>query len=154
MSNHRNYVLGLAFSENGGELLVIKKAKPEWQTGKFNGIGGKVEPFEKFPDAMAREFHEETNLSTEPEAWNYLGVMRGTDYSGVDTFAVYVFTVFGDFIRFAESPEVEPVQVIPVAELDRYPHIPNLNWLVPMALNKRAEGFQLTRLSTFEASYA
>ena len=152
-TNHQSYVLGFAFSEDGKELLVIKKSKPEWQAGKFNGIGGKIEPFEPGISAMVREFSEETGLFTDPLDWDYIGAMQGTDYTGEKSFCVKVFVLYSDFVKEVTSPTEEPVQLIPVAELDRYPHIPNLDWLVPMALNYREEKGKITGLKNFVVTY-
>ena len=49
-----NYVLGFAFSKSGQMVLLIWKNKPEWQRGKMNGIGGKIELGEH-PDATIGE---------------------------------------------------------------------------------------------------
>lgn len=34
------YVAGLAFSTDLQHVALIKKNRPDWQAGKFNGIGG------------------------------------------------------------------------------------------------------------------
>ncbi len=38
-----NYVCGFMMSWDMQEFLLIKKTHPEWQAGKLNGIGGKIE---------------------------------------------------------------------------------------------------------------
>lgn len=53
------YVLGIVTSPEN-DVLLIRKTKPEWQAGRLNGIGGKIEPAESPAFAMAREFYEET----------------------------------------------------------------------------------------------
>lgn len=151
-SSHKNYVLGLAFSENGKDILLIQKTKPEWQAGKLNGIGGKVEPYEGFNCAMVREFLEETELYTTVAQWDYIGKLKGRDWNG-GTFTVYVYTLFHDDICFFKSPTEEQVRLIPVESLERYPHIPNLDWLVPMALNHHAEKTQSIHLKEFTVEY-
>lgn len=65
------YVLGFAFGADGNAVLLIKKTKPAWQAGKLNGVGGKVEPSDwSIEGAMAREFEEETGISTDPSQWS------------------------------------------------------------------------------------
>jgi hypothetical protein len=44
----------------GDSVLLLRKAKPEWQAGKLNGIGGKVELGEDIMTATKRELREET----------------------------------------------------------------------------------------------
>ena len=54
----KEYVVGFMFSEE------ILKNKPDWQAGRLNGVGGKVEPNEYPDQAMVREFEEETGVRT------------------------------------------------------------------------------------------
>lgn len=56
------YVVGFMFSTDMKRVLLIEKKRPQWQLGKLNGIGGKVEDGENFYTAMGREFLEETGL--------------------------------------------------------------------------------------------
>jgi 8-oxo-dGTP diphosphatase len=37
------YVLGFLFDPSQKDVVLIKKLKPEWQKGKLNGVGGKIE---------------------------------------------------------------------------------------------------------------
>lgn len=55
-----NYVLG--FITDRKRVLLIKKNRPEWQQGLYNGVGGKVLENESPESAMVREAKEETNL--------------------------------------------------------------------------------------------
>lgn len=75
------YVCGFMFDNALNKVVLIHKNKPEWQKGKVNGVGGKMEvvryanttderPILEEPDvAMAREFREETGYNTEPHEW-------------------------------------------------------------------------------------
>lgn len=56
------YVLGIMFSEDEERVLAIWKNRPDWQAGKLNGIGGKIEDGETPIEAMRREFREETGF--------------------------------------------------------------------------------------------
>lgn len=67
----QQYVLGFAFTAAG--VLLIQKQRPEWQAGRYNGIGGKVEEGEAIAQAMVREFKEEAGVSTAPGQWECLG---------------------------------------------------------------------------------
>ena len=58
-----HYVLGFQFNNDGDRVALIKKGRPEWQAGLWNGIGGGVERGEPVKLAMEREFQEETELS-------------------------------------------------------------------------------------------
>src|SRR4051812_29135338 len=61
------YVAGFLFRKSGCEVALIRKNKPDWQKGFWNGIGGKVEPGETAYQAMRREFREEAGADI--NAW-------------------------------------------------------------------------------------
>src|SRR5205823_2965059 len=42
----RVYACGFLFSADRAQVLLIRKRRPVWQCGKFNGIGGKLEAAE------------------------------------------------------------------------------------------------------------
>jgi 8-oxo-dGTP pyrophosphatase MutT (NUDIX family) len=65
----QRYVVGFAITPHTGRVLLLKKAKPTWQAGKYNGVGGKIEPGEWPISAMVREFHEETTFRVERLFW-------------------------------------------------------------------------------------
>lgn len=62
-------------------VALIRKAKPEWQKGKLNGIGGKIEEGEGPFAAMVREFREETGV--DHRDWGTFAEMTGPDWSVV-----------------------------------------------------------------------
>lgn len=68
-----DYVLGFAFTNTSDPassfVLVRLKARPEWQKGWFNGIGGRIEEDERPVQAMVREFREETGIETIESDW-------------------------------------------------------------------------------------
>lgn len=65
---YQGYVLGFLFSNF--DVALIKKTHPEYQKGKLNGIGGKIEPRETPLEAMEREFFEETGFKLSAGAWS------------------------------------------------------------------------------------
>jgi len=50
-------------------VLLAIKDKPEWQRGKLNLVGGKIEPGESPSQAAIREVKEETGLDVDPAAF-------------------------------------------------------------------------------------
>ena len=58
----KEYVLGVVFSFDKKEILLMKRKKDPYN-GLINGIGGKVESTETHLAAMKREFGEESGLS-------------------------------------------------------------------------------------------
>jgi|AntRauTorckE6833_2_1112554.scaffolds.fasta_scaffold36186_2 8-oxo-dGTP diphosphatase len=130
--NKKQMVLGFMFSENGRSVALIYKLRPTWQKDKINGIGGKVETFDKgYNHAMSREFREETGVSTKPEDWTAYCHLTGED------FELRVFKCFSDKVYDAETQTNEQVDIIKTSWAIRgeYRIIYNLRWLIPMALD-------------------
>lgn len=147
MSEERkNYVAGFLFDEALERVVLIKKDKPEWQRGKFNGVGGKIEvksyptgnmynvelvPFEETSlEAMQREFKEETGLHVKD--WKQFCYLQWLDGS------VTFFAARGD-VDSCHTVEKELISVLDIRQIlqnDSFPLIPNLRWLIPLALDK------------------
>ena len=73
------YVVGFAFDEYQKAVILIEKSHPEWQKGKWNGIGGKIKLGESPLQAMVREAREETGILNDFK-WKHYATMRGDDF--------------------------------------------------------------------------
>ena len=124
------YVLGFAFSEDLSKVVLIKKARPAWQAGKLNGVGGKVEKDETLQDAMTREFREEAGV--EIKSWKKLGVMSG------DNWEVWVFASYHNNLKkvLSQTDEMVGVYHVPSIIAGNYETISNLPWLLTVALDQ------------------
>ena len=72
------YCLGFLFNKARTYVWLIQKNKPDFQRGKYNGIGGAVEVGETYEQAMEREFFEEAGLkinSWVPQKWINLNLV-------------------------------------------------------------------------------
>lgn len=128
MKTPTNYVAGLMFSEDHQHVALIAKQKPEWQRGKLNAIGGKMEEDDVTSlDAMTREFKEETGATVLD--WRHFCTLR---FRGGE---IYFFTAIGD-LGALKTMEAEEVGIHRVDSVPLSPTIPNLRWLVPLALDK------------------
>ncbi len=129
-----NYVLGLLFNKDKSEVLLIRKTKPEWQKDKLNGIGGKIESFDKDEyESQYREFYEETNIKTKD--WIKFCTLNLSNGC-----FVYCFKSFSEINNLKDlKPEKtteETPEIINVSSIrDRSDVLPNLKWMVPMALD-------------------
>jgi 8-oxo-dGTP diphosphatase len=134
------YVLGFAFDEAGKVVVLIRKLKPAWQAGKFNGVGGKVEPGETNLEAMVREFKEETTVETSAADWRQFAYMGSKDWS-VDVFCAFSDKFFGCRTNTPEQIAMFGVDHFGAAETNgtcwAQSIIPNLTWLIPMALQSK-----------------
>jgi 8-oxo-dGTP diphosphatase len=131
-----NYVLGFLFDSEAQNVLLIEKKKPEWQAGRMNGIGGKIESDESPFEAMIREFKEETSWK-HPLHWKYFANLTGQGWK------VWFFcsSISHKYLCEIESEESEIVSVCnALVHTDN--RIPNLRWLIPMAI-----GFVLNEVS-------
>lgn len=94
----KRMVLGFAFNPTDGTVLLMRKARPDWQAGKLNGVGGKLEMlttgWESAADAIAREFLEETGCATPDFCWERVGVME-TESFGPESWRVDIFMTQG-----------------------------------------------------------
>lgn len=73
----KQYVLGFTFNYSLSQGLLIRKQRPDWQKGRLNGLGGKVEKAEEPLAAMIREYAEECGLVSVPAEWSYFALLSG-----------------------------------------------------------------------------
>lgn len=165
----KKYVVGFVFDlrmEHGGSkqapptmVLLIRKAKPAWQAGHLNGIGGKVEAGETFPQAMAREAREESTgpsasnlIDVSAESWRHFATLTGSEVynpsaslpAGVrEEFEIAMFCTFVDGVvmeraAIATAINQEPLVLLSLERAlttdERV--LPNISWLIGMALGK------------------
>lgn len=114
--------LGYVLSPDGKRVLMIhRNARPDDQhLGKYNGLGGKLDPHEDVLDGMRREIHEEAGIECEELHlrgtinWPGFG-KQGEDWLG------FVFTI----TRFSGTPlERNPEGTLEWVELSRLHELP------------------------------
>ena len=135
------YVVGFMFNPTEDAVLLIRKTHPNWQKGKLNGVGGRIEDGESAVEAMRREFAEETGID-HPKWFQFCVLGDARDWQ------IHFFSAVGA-IGLArplteEAPEIHCVAPLPTDT------IPNLHWLIPMALSMNRETiaeFQITEIS-------
>lgn len=121
----KHYVLGLIFDVDSSHVLLIKKERPDWMKGRWNGIGGKIEKDETPYDAMKRECQEEISCS-----YNFEHKITFTCPGGT----VYVFAATSRGpISFEQTEDEELVIWL-------LKHLPekimgNLKWIIPLCLS-------------------
>jgi 8-oxo-dGTP diphosphatase len=120
-----DYCLTFAFSDDNKEVALIKKNRPHWQSGKFNGIGGKVE-FGEIPlEAMAREFYEETGVSE-------FGFQKFAtiDFSNA---IIHCYKININ-LKLLNSITDEEVYIFPVNDLPKN-LVDDVAWMIPMCIH-------------------
>lgn len=132
----KEYVVGFAIDAEDEKVVLILKQKPDWQKGKYNGVGGKIEPGETPYQAMAREFLEETGFKTSPSVWSKFGTLKeniDSDSSVNDSAIVHLFTSMLFDTKECKSVTEETIKrfhidFLPDNKLD------GLLWLIPAAI--------------------
>lgn len=130
-----NYVAGFVFDYNLERVVLIRKERPEWQQGKYNGVGGKIEPGEYPAQAMAREFEEETGVNIPPCNWTPFGKITGTR----DDKEVNLFTAVLRDVDMCKTVTDEQVSVYYVKHLPSN-RIDNIAWTMLAAIDKLRGG--------------
>lgn len=71
-----SYVTCFLINKETDQVLLIRKLKPEWQYGKMNGIGGKIEPGETPVQAAVREIEEKIGIQVPETRLMYFAYME------------------------------------------------------------------------------
>lgn len=125
----KHYVMGFVFNKAKDKVLLIKKKRPEWQAGHWNGMRGKIEPVDKNPiSAMHRESSEELSCPYDWEHCLTFVCPGGT---------VFVFRAFSvsETIEFTQK-EDEKLEVWYVDTLSQLHNMMNnLKWIIPICLS-------------------
>lgn len=128
----KRYVVGFMFNTERNAVVLIEKNRPDWQKGKLNGVGGKIEPTDASEaHAMSREFFEETGVGLASEAWTLFAILKAPDA------VIHVFKAFSSLARFAETRTDEKVYIEPLDRGNLYTwkeHVPNVPVLIRIAL--------------------
>lgn len=124
------YVVGFMFDENEEHVLLINKTHPDWQAGKLNGIGGRIEEGESALEAMRREFVEEVGI--EHDNWRLFCVL-----SDAREWSILFYSARGPIWDAKQMTDEVPRSAL-IRKLPSY-CIPNLHWLIPMALSMKHE---------------
>jgi 8-oxo-dGTP diphosphatase len=120
------------FDLAGRNVVLIQKTRPEWQAGKLNGIGGKIEDGETGIEAMIREFQEETGVIQ--KQWRQFIRIADADETNYELLGYYCYveTQVTDCLL---SLTDEQVAIYPIADIADLPVIKNLEWLIPIAIH-------------------
>jgi len=129
------YVAGFVFDRTSESVALIHKIRPKWQRNKLNGIGGHIEDNEQPINAMIREFKEEAGIVI--TGWRHFCTLFGNGYEHEGDWRVYFFLVY--FARDKLLTELggtdEEVFWVRYNHLREVDVLPNLHWLIPMALS-------------------
>lgn len=127
-SIHVDYVAGFLLSPNATQVALIEKKKgPAAIVSKLNAIGGKIEAMESPEAAMRREFSEETGVDI--SAWRRFVVLKHSAWN------VHFFVARSTLLYNVRTTESEKVSIYFVADIGKLNVVPNVRWILPMALS-------------------
>lgn len=114
--------LGYVMSADGSQVLMIhRNARPDdLHLGKYNGLGGKIEPNEDVVSGMRREIREEAGV--ECDSMRFRGTINwpGFGKQGEDWLG-FVFVIDS----FSGEPKTSnPEGILQWVELERLPELP------------------------------
>jgi 8-oxo-dGTP pyrophosphatase MutT (NUDIX family) len=135
----------LCFIEHEGSVLLIEKAKPEWQRGKINLPGGSIEKDETPEMAAARELFEEADILSFHVF--PIGVIQG------QKFRVHVIGHVSHHPETWNQKTNEPVFWLPTRDALAHPKlIPNLKLIIPLC-SMGVRGWTLTDPDSVPGDY-
>lgn len=159
----RGWVVGFLLDRGFDRVVLVRKARPAWMVGMWNGVGGKIEPVtvqlssgpfvrpETPAEAMAREFEEETGVFVTTSRWEPFVRLTActvenragdiTEEPGV----IHFMRAWGSFdeVEAVRSITDEHVEAVMLGNLLHAEHrqarafrtVPNLRFLLPMAMH-------------------
>ena len=129
-------VVGFAFNPELTKVVLINKLSPEWQRGKMNGVGGKVEGYEESEiGAMVREFKEEAGVITSQAMWNLFYRLSGGEWDDPAAWDIKFYYSLMDISK-CHTVEEEQVSIVDIGDLNYCNCVDNLNWMIPLAVYK------------------
>lgn len=144
----KSWVMGFVFDSliNPRWVCLLKKHErsPEFMRGKWNGLGGEIQPGETAYQAMHREFFEEAGFHPDLQFQHFL-TLQGRDlpwqvkiFRGMNTRLFNLVTTSakwgGQTDPTIQKPE-EPIDIVEVSQLFGVDTVPNLRWIIPLALD-------------------
>ena len=132
------YVVGFMFDDELKTVCMIKKNRPQWQAGLFNGVGGKIDKSSipgfdaKTPlEAMVREFREETGVDTTAKTWSHVCTLRFT-YAEIEFFAAKDSVALSQVTTTTD----EPIRQLAVWAIDKANAIENIPALLTLSIQR------------------
>ena len=129
--------LGFILSPDQEQVLLIHRQgrKNDQHLGKFNGLGGKMEPGESVSQCMKREIHEEAGISC--TAMSLRGTINWTDFGpqGEDwlgfIFLIHTFSGTPNKVNAEGKLEWHPIK-----DLGRLPMWPGDRHFLPLIFDE------------------
>jgi 8-oxo-dGTP pyrophosphatase MutT (NUDIX family) len=165
----QEYSIGFMFTEAMTQvLLILKNHGPKCVVGRWNGIGGHIEPgkihvaeqddvfgkpnctcgcqeAETPIQCQIREFFEETGVQTTEDDWSKFTELRGED------FVVHCFWGRNNrAVLNARTMTDEKVEIWNHPEALNIPLAPNLKWMLPFLMDESTKNHLCVVLADYK----
>lgn len=130
----QDYVVGFCFTMDADSVVLIKKNRPKWQAGLWNGVGGHVEIGETHEQAMIREFQEETGL--EVNVWELTAIFGDGETYRVFIYATRDWNARAAVSKTDEEVAIHDVKTLILENIDGSTAIFNMSWHLLLARQK------------------
>ena len=112
----KRYVLAFLFDKDKENVLLIRKNRPDFQAGKLNGLGGKIEDGETPLEAVSREVSEESGINLPTHCYKSVGVIQNVNDEDENQFKVDIFFAEANILE-AKTLTDEEVSVFKATEV-------------------------------------
>jgi len=126
----KHYCLGFIFDEDNQNVVLIKKARPDWMKGSYNGIGGEHAYGEIPVEAMRRKVRAEVGVII--HQWTHVFSLHGKGKDG-KPYQVWVFRTNIENFKQIQTMTDEEVKSFPVDEIN-VPVVNDIRWMIPLML--------------------
>ena len=113
----------LGYLRRGGHTLMLHRTgrEADYHAGRYNGLGGKLEPGESPEACLAREVREESGLQVEEARLK--GLITFPLFDGVDDWYTFVFVVprFSGRLRASDEGSLHWVRDAEIPDLPLWP---------------------------------
>ena len=136
----KHWCLGFIFNKNLDHVQLLRKGRT-MHVGKWNGVGGSIEPNESPVDAMTRETREESHWYIDKDFWVPVGQLIFPVLPGeVHVFAAWISiitpTVHVDNIAILNEWEDDSPVGVPIDYISVLPLAPYVADLVGASLGR------------------
>jgi 8-oxo-dGTP diphosphatase len=128
----QSYVVGFIFNKERTRVALIRKDRPDFQAGKLNGIGGKIEKGEEADHCMVREAIEETGFKFDLENFEYYHQMN----IGIGYLFFFKAFVSNQILNSLYCPESEVIEVHNVSSYKDEKLVDDVDRMIKMALSE------------------
>lgn len=174
MARKQEYSIGFMFTNSMRQvLLILKEHGPSCVVGRWNGIGGHIEPgkihvseqddvfgkpncncgcqeAETPIQCQVREFEEETGVKTDESDWHKFTELQGEDFVVHCFWGRSNYVVLNARTMTDEAVEIVNTNATGTRHIHNTPLAPNLQWMIPFLRDWTTRNHLCVVLATYK----